>query len=150
MSGSHSSPRLSRRTTLGAALAVPAVVSGCSLRGSSAASSRSAPSASAPVSPAAAAANPDQPLVDRVVAALGADAGAPADFRTLHAAQVKALGGPASGGSTAPRGDWKTRQKQLLATLTDAAVAAQDPHLVTLLASCAAAQRQLLHGRGLA
>lgn len=149
MSGSHSFPRLSRRTTLGAALAVSAVVSGCSLRSSSA--GVSAPSPSAPLSPAAGAANPDQPLVDRVVAALGADAGAPADFRTLHAAQVEALGGSAGGSSTtAPGGDWKSHQKQLLTTLVDAAVAAQDPQLVTLLASCAAAQRQLLHGRGLA
>lgn len=147
MSGSHSFPRLSRRTTLGtlgAALTAPVAVSGCARQGPSAASS-------SPVSPAAAAANPDQPLADRVVAALRSDAGAPSSFRTLHAAQVKALGGAgASTAAASPPGDWKAAQLRLLATLTDAAVAAQDPQLVTLLASCAAAQRQLLHGRGLA
>ncbi|MBO0842452.1 MAG: hypothetical protein J2O46_04645 [Nocardioides sp.] len=138
---------LSRRTALGLALAVPLGASGCA-----AARAASSPSP-LPTAPAASAGsappNPDQPLVDRVIAALSADAGAPAEFRTLHAAHLKALGPASAPASAAPATDWKQHQRTVLTILTDAAVAARDPHLVTLLASCAASQRQLLHGRGL-
>lgn len=145
----RSTSGLSRRATLGVALAAPVAAAGCGAT-KPAAKAVARPAATISSAPPTAP-NPDQPLVDKVIAALGADRGAPASFRTLHATQVKALGPSGGSASAVPApADWQQHQKQLLATLTDATVAARDPQLATLLASCAASQRQLLHGRGLA
>lgn len=106
-----------------------------------------APPPSTPPAPA----NPDQSVIDATVAAiLGADTGAPVAFTQLHRIHIEALA-PTKGVTAAPaRGRWQDRQRALPATITTAAGRAVDPQLVTLLASIAAGQQQLLHARGLA
>ena len=68
----------------------------------------------------------------------------------LFRSHIEALA-PTKGVTAAPAtGRWQERQLALVTTLTAAAGRAADPQLITLLASAAAGQQQLLHGRGLA
>lgn len=137
---------LSRRTTLGllAAGAISATA-GCSVD-STIDSLRPSP---LPTPPAPT--NPDLHLVRQVAdAVLTADDQAPAAFARIHRAQLSRLPdhGHVTGGHAT--GSWQSHQKALVATLTGAAVRAQDPDLVRLLAAMTAAQRQLLAAQGIA
>lgn len=136
---------LSRRTAVGVAAVAPLAASACS------ASEMLDPVKAPPPSTPPAPANPDQKVIDATVAKiLGADEGAPAAFVALHRVHIEALA-PTKGVTAAPTdGRWQDRQVALVATLTTAAGHALDPQLITLLASAAAGQQQLLHGRGLA
>jgi len=140
------STSISRRTTLvllGGATAVAA--GGCSV-GSTVDSLRPAPLPT-PSAPA----NPDRAVVDRVAAAVAAaDVGAPGAFARLHQRQLRALGPSRAPGKASGSGPWQRRQQGLVDKLTRAAVDADDPDLVRLLASMTAGQRQLLSARGLA
>ncbi|MFJ2758483.1 hypothetical protein ACIO3S_22990 [Nocardioides sp. NPDC087217] len=136
---------LSRRTAVGVAVVAPLAASACS------ASEMLDPVKAPPPSTPPAPANPDQSVIDATVAEiLGADKGAPSEFVQLHRVHIEALA-PTKGVSAAPaKGRWQERQVALVTTLTAAAGRAADPQLITLLASAAAGQQQLLHGRGLA
>lgn len=137
---------LSRRTALGVAVVAPLAASACSA--SETLDPVKAPPPSTPPAPA----NPDQSVIDATVAEiLGADKGAPSEFVQLHRVHIEALA-PTKGvtAETPAKGRWQDRQLALVTTLTAAAGRAADPQLITLLASAAAAQQQLLHGRGLA
>ncbi|GGU11651.1 hypothetical protein [Nocardioides albus] len=135
---------LSRRTAVALAVVTPLAASACSA--SETLNPVKAPPPSTPPAPA----NPDQSVIDATVAEiLGADEGAPAAFVELHRIHIEALA-PTKGVQAATTGRWQERQLALVTTLTSAAGHAADPQLITLLASAAAAQQQLLHGRGLA
>lgn len=136
---------LSRRTAVGVAVVAPLAASACS------ASEMLDPVKAPPPSTPPAPANPDQSVIDATVAAiLGADEGAPAAFAQLHRVHIEALA-PTRGITADPAsGRWQDRQLALVTKLTTAAGRAEDPQLVTLLASAAAGQQQLLHARGLA
>lgn len=151
---------VSRRTALGALGTTAGMVTlGAGLTGCSVDSTVDALKAPTPGTPTPSV-DSDLRLVDSVVAAMrAADHGAPHAFARLHEAQINALGAgdpasPSAGQSpsaapTTATGSWQTRQKALPETLIRAAVAAADADLVRLLSSSAAAQRQLLHARGL-
>ncbi|WP_406031706.1 hypothetical protein OG801_24220 [Nocardioides sp. NBC_00163] len=135
---------LSRRTAVGVAVVAPLAASACS------ASEMLDPVKAPPPSTPPAPTNPDQSVIDATVAEiLGADEGAPSAFVQLHRVHIEALA--PTKGVTAARtaGRWQERQLALVTTLTAAAGRAADPQLITLLASAAAGQQQLLHGRGL-
>ncbi|NYI76413.1 hypothetical protein [Nocardioides panzhihuensis] len=136
---------LSRRTAVAVAVVAPMTASACS------ASEMLDPVKAPPPSTPPAPANPDQNVIDATVAEiLGADEGAPAAFVQLHRVHIEALA-PSEGVTAAPaEGRWQERQLALVTALTTAAGRAADPQLITLLASIAAGQQQLLHGRGLA
>lgn len=140
---------LSRRTALGL-LGVGAVAcaTGCS------ASSTLDSLRPTPLPTPSAPTNPDRPVLDQVVARIrAADAGAPSTFTRPHATQLHALGARAASAapSASATGDqWRRQQTRLAADLAAAAAQAHDPRLVRLLASMAAAQRQLLTVQGLA
>ncbi|WP_328531655.1 hypothetical protein OG984_11195 [Nocardioides sp. NBC_00368] len=145
MTSARASRMLSRRTAVGAAVVAPLAASACSA--SETLDHVKAPPPSTPPAPA----NPDQSVIDATVAEiLGADDGAPSAFAELHRVHIEALA-PTKGVAAAPAsGRWQDRQVALVTTLTAAAGRAADPRLITLLASAAAGQQQLLHGRGLA
>ena len=135
---------LSRRAAVAVAVVAPMAASACSA--SEVLDPVKAPPPSTPPAPA----NPDQSVIDATVAAiLGADEGAPSAFITLHRVHIEALAPSKGVTAAAPDGRWQDRQLALVTTLTTAAGHAADPELVTLLASAAAGQQQLLHGRGL-
>lgn len=145
MTSTRALRRLSRRTALGLAAVAPLAASACSA--SEVLDPVKAPPPSTPPAPA----NPDQSVIDDTVAEiLGADEGAPASFVRLHRLHIEALAPTEGVAATTQRGRWQDRQLELVSTLTIAAGRAADPRLITLLASAAAAQQQLLHGRGLA
>ncbi|GGR59825.1 hypothetical protein GCM10010197_28420 [Nocardioides luteus] len=136
---------LSRRTAVGAAVVAPLAASACSA--SEVLDPVKAPPPSTPPAPA----NPDQSVIDATVAAiLGADEGAPAAFVQLHGVHIEALAPTKGVTAAAADGGWQQRQVALVTALTTAAGRAVDPQLVTLLASAAAGQQQLLRARGLA
>jgi len=134
-----------RRTTLGLLGVALAGTAGCSVD-STVDSLRPSPLPT-PQAPT----NPDLALVSEVRAAIAtADRQAPADFTRRHDAQLASFPPSRHAAHRAGSGSWQSRQQDLVATLTDAAVRAEDPDLVRALASMAAAQRQLLASRGLA
>ncbi|WP_141781226.1 hypothetical protein [Nocardioides albertanoniae] len=144
MTSTRALPRLSRRAALGLAAVTPLTASACSA--AKVLDPVKAPPPSTPPAPV----NPDQSVIDSTVAAiLGADKGAPEAFVRLHRVHIEALGPSKDVAAAGSNRRWQDRQVALVATLTAAAGRAADPKLITLLASAAAAQQQVLHGRGL-
>jgi len=135
----------SRRTALGTFGILTTVgLTGCSARATI--DSLKAPTPPTPSAPT----NPDVGLVAQVGRAMTtADSAAPAAFARLHHAQLSRLGETSVASPGTSGGNWRSAQKRLVTTLTEASVAATETDLVRLLASATAGQRQLLRARGL-